>query len=150
MLVLEDLLYTEDHLWLRVLESGRVKVGITDYGQSLIAEFSDLDIPSPGEKLSEGDILATAHGIGGEVLEFLSPATGVVTLANNKLLDYPDIISDDPYEDGWLIEMKIDVPEELDDLMSSDDYESYVQELVIMKEEMPEEDPEDELEVIEK
>ncbi len=149
MLVLEDLLYTDDHLWLRVLDSGHVKIGITDYGQSLIAEFSALDIPSTGEKLSEGDILATAHGVGGEVLEFSCPATGTVTLPNSKVLDSPDIISDDPYEDGWLIEMKTDLPEELDDLMSPDEYESYIEELVIMKEELPEEDPEDELEVIE-
>ncbi len=150
MLILEDLLYTEDHLWVKILETGRVSVGITDYGQSLLGEFSTLDIPDPNEKLVEGDLLATAQDVDGELMEFSSPVTGTVTLVNQNIISDPDIVSEDPYEDGWLIQMKLEQPRELDDLMSPEDYELYVEEQRIMREDMPLEDIEDELEVIEK
>ena len=150
MLILEDLLYTEDHLWVKILETGRVSVGITDYGQSLLGEFSTLDCPDPNEKLVEGDLLATAQDVDGELMEFSSPVTGTVTLVNQNIISDPDIVSEDPYEDGWLIQMKLEQPRELDDLMSPEDYELYVEEQRIMREDMPLEDIEDELEVIEK
>jgi glycine cleavage system H protein len=150
MLVLEDLLYTEDHLWVKTLETGRVSLGITDYGQSLLGEFSSLDIPDVGEKLVEGDLMATAQDIDGELMEFASPVTGTVTLVNQKVISDPDIVSEDPYEDGWLVQMKLEQPRELDDLMAPEDYELYVEEQRILREDMSDEDVEDELEVIEK
>ena len=150
MLVLEDLLYTEDHLWVKTLETGRVSLGITDYGQSLLGEFSSLDIPDAGEKLVEGDLMATAQDIDGELMEFSSPVTGTVTLVNQKIISDPDIVSEDPYEDGWLVQMKLEQPRELDDLMSPEDYELYIEEQRILREDMTDEDVEDELEVIEK
>ncbi len=150
MLVLEDLLYTEDHLWVKNLETGRVSLGITDYGQSLLGEFSSLDIPDAGEKLVEGDLMATAQDIDGELMEFSSPMTGTVTIVNQKIISDPDIVSEDPYEDGWLVQMKLEQPKELDDLMSPEDYELYVEEQRILREDMTDEDLEDELEVMEK
>jgi len=150
MLILEDLLYTEDHLWVKILETGRVSLGITDYGQSLLGEFSTLDIPDPGEKLVEGDLMATAQDVNGGLLEFSSPLTGTVTMVNQQILSDPDIVSEDPYEDGWLIQMKLEQPREIDDLMSPEDYELHAEEQRIMREDMPLEDMEDELEVIEK
>ncbi len=150
MLILDDLLYTEDHLWVKTLETGRASIGITDYGQSLLGEFSSLDIPTQGDELSEGDLLASAQDIEGEILEFSSPVTGTVTVVNRKVINNPDIISEDPYENGWLVEMKLEQPTELDDLMPPSDYETYVQEQKLLKEEMPEGDIEDVMEVIER
>jgi glycine cleavage system H protein len=150
MLILDDLLYTEDHLWVKTLETGRASIGITDYGQSLLGEFSSLDIPSLGDELSEGDILTSARDIDGEIMEFFTPVTGTVTLVNSKVINNPDIVSEDPYENGWLVEMKLEQPTELDDLMLPHDYETYVQEQKLIKEELPEEDIEDVMEVIER
>ncbi len=150
MLIMDDLLYTEDHLWVKNLETGRVSLGITDYGQSLLGELDSLDLPDSGEKLAEGDLLATAHDTDGELLEFFSPVTGIVTVVNKAVIDEPDIVSTDPYEDGWLIEIKLEQPQELDDLMSAEEYEAYAQELMLLKEELPDEDLEDELEIIER
>ncbi len=150
MLILDDLLYTEDHLWVKNLETGRVSLGITDYGQGLLGQFSSLDLPDVGDKLVEGDLMATAHDTDGELLEFFSPVTGVVTLVNMDVIDDPDIVSQDPYENGWLLQMKLEQPQELDDLMSPEEYETYVQEQQILREELPEEDIEDELEIIER
>ncbi len=147
MLILEDLLYTEDHLWVKVLETGRVSIGITDYGQSLLGEFSSLDIPDVGDKLVEGDLMATAQDIDGEILEFSSPVTGTVILINKEIIEEPDVVSEDPYEDGWLVHIRLEQPRELDDLMSPEDYELYVQEQELLREELPDEDVEDLLEV---
>ncbi len=147
MLILEDLLYTEDHLWVKVLETGRVSIGITDYGQSLLGEFSSLDIPDVGDKLVEGDLMATAQDIDGEILEFSSPVTGTVILINKEIIDDPDVVSEDPYEEGWLVHIRLEQPRELDDLMSPEDYELYVQEQELLREELPDEDVEDLLEV---
>ena len=147
MLILEDLFYTEDHLWVRVLETGRVSIGITDYGQSLLGEFSSLDIPDVGDKLVEGDLMATAQDIDGEILEFASPVTGTVILVNKEIIDDPDVVSEDPYEEGWLVHIRLEQPRELDDLMSPEDYELYVQEQELLREELTDEDGEDLLEV---
>jgi len=150
MLILEDLLYTEDHLWIKILETERVSLGITDYGQSLLGEFSSLDIPDAGEKLVEGDLMATAQDIDGELMELSSPVTGTVTVVNPKVINDPDIVSKDPYEDGWLVQMKLEQPKELDDLMTPEDYELFVEEQRILREDRSEGDMEDELEVVEK
>lgn len=149
MLILDDLLYTEEHLWVKALETARVCIGLTDYGQSLLGDISTLDIPSQGDEFTEGDLIATAQGVDGDIREISTPVSGTVTLINQDVLSSPDIVSEDPYEAGWLLEMKLEQPRELDDLMSPEDYEIYVREQKLLEEEMPDEDIEDVLEVIE-
>ena len=149
MIILEDLLYTEEHIWIRPDEDQEeAMIGLTDYGQLRIGIISSVDLPSIGDEYVETDVFATVENTMGEVTELLCPVTGRVVAVNDLLAESPEIINDDPYDDGWLVVLDIAQPEELDDLMDADDYEKYIEELKI-KEEEGLEDEDDILEVIE-
>jgi len=148
MIILEDLLYTEEHIWIRPdKDQKEAMIGLTDYGQLKIGIISSIDLPSIGEEYVETDVFATVENTMGEVTEFLCPMTGKVVAVNDLLIESPEIINEDPYDDGWLMVMDISQPEELDDLMDADEYEKYVEELKIKEEEVLEDD-DDILEVI--
>ncbi len=148
MIILEDLLYTEEHLWVKPDEDQqKAIIGLTDYGQERIGMISSIDLPSPGDEFVEADVFATIENSVGEVTELLSPISGRIATTNEILLDSPEYINDDPYDDGWLVVMDIAQVEELDDLMSPHDYEKYVEELKIKDTEILEEEDEDVLEV---
>ncbi len=148
MIILEDLLYTEEHLWVKAdEEQQKAVIGLTDYGQERIGMISSIDLPSPGDEFVEADVFATVENSVGQVTELLSPITGRILTINEMLLDSPEYINDDPYDDGWLVVMDIAQIEELDDLMTPDDYEKYVEELKLKEEEMLEDEDEDVLEV---
>ncbi len=148
MIILEDLLYTEDHMWVKPNDDNdKAVVGITDYGQERIGMISSIDLPSPGDEFVETDVFATVENAVGEVTELLCPISGSVLSVNEILLDAPDAINEDPYDDGWIMVLEVVQPEELDDLMSPEDYERYVEELKIKDEEILDEEDEDVLEV---
>ena len=148
MIILEDLLYTEEHMWVKPDEnSEKAVIGITDYGQERIGMVSSVDLPSPGDEFVETDVFATVENSVGEVTELLCPISGRVLTTNEMLLDAPEAINDDPYDDGWMVVMDVAQPEELDDLMTPEDYEKYVEELKIKDEEILAEEDEDILEV---
>ena len=148
MIILEDLLYTEEHMWVKPDENNeKAVIGITDYGQDRIGMINSVDLPNPGDEFVETDIFATVENSLGEVTELLCPISGRVLTVNEMLLDAPEAINEDPYDDGWLMVMDIAQPEELDDLMTPEDYEKYVEELKLKDEEILEEEDEDVLEV---
>ncbi len=148
MIILEDLLYTEEHMWVKPDEdSEKAVIGITDYGQERIGMVSSIDLPNPGDEFVETDVFATVENSVGEVTELLCPISGRVLTVNEVLLDAPDAVNDDPYDDGWLMVMAVAQPEELDDLMTPEDYERYVEELKLKDEEILDEEDEDVLEV---
>ena len=149
MIILEDLLYTEEHIWVKPDDrQEKAIIGLTDYGQERTGTISSIDIPEAGDEFVETDCFGTVENSQGEVTELFCPISGKVLSANDQLIDTPDIINDDPYDDGWLIVMKVVQPEELDDLMTPDEYEKYVEELKI-KEEEGLEDEDEALEVME-
>ncbi len=148
MIILEDLLYTEEHMWVKPDAKGeKAVIGITDYGQEKVGVVSSIDLPSPGDEFVETDVFATLENSVGEVTELLCPISGRVLTINEVLLNAPDAINDDPYDDGWMTVMDVAQPEEFDDLMGPAEYEQYVEELRIKDEEILEEDDEDVLEV---
>ncbi len=148
MIVLEDLLYTEDHMWVRPDDTGnKAVIGLTDYGQERIGMVSSIDLPSPEDEFVETDVFATVENAVGEITELLCPISGRVLTVNEMLMDAPEAINEDPYDDGWIMVMEIAQPEELDDLMGPEDYEKYVEEARIKDEEILDEEDEDVLEV---
>ncbi len=135
MIIIEDLLYTEDHLWVRQEEdSALVTIGLSDYGQERLGEIISVDLLPEGEEVSRDDDLATLGTATEEVIVY-SPVTGTIVEVNNLVIDSPAIINEDPYEDGWLVKMKLVAPKELDDLMDADEYEEYVEKVRIQDEE---------------
>jgi glycine cleavage system H protein len=121
--VAETLKFTEDHLWLRV-EGKRAQLGISDYGQAELGEVIAVELPDIGDELEKGEPFGEVESVR-TVSELLSPLSGTVTATNAELEDHPTIVNEDPYHDGWLVEVELTDESELEDLMDSDEYEEF-------------------------
>ena len=97
--------FTEDHLWLRV-EGNRAQLGISDYGQAELGEVIAVELPDVGDEVEKGEPFGELESVR-TVSELLSPLTGTVTAINSELEDHPAIVNEDPYHEGWLVEIKI-------------------------------------------
>lgn len=116
-----ELKYTKDHEWVRV-EADRCRVGITDYAQNSLHEVVYADLPKAGRILGKGESFGTVESVKA-VSEVYSPVSGEVVEINQKLVDAPELINQQPYGDGWLILMKPSkLKEEVDSLMSAKQY----------------------------
>jgi len=111
----DNLLYSGEHLWIKI-EGDKALIGFTDLGQALYKGIMHIDLPEVGKKLGVGEELAPYETIK-SVSKINSPLTGKIIKVNEKLKENPEIINDDPYGNGWLIEMKIENPDEKGNLM---------------------------------
>jgi glycine cleavage system H protein len=120
----EELLYTEEHLWLLV-EGDTATIGVSEYLQEDLEELTAIELPETGDLLELGSPMATAESVV-RLLDFYAPLTGEVLETNDALQDSPEWLHHSPYEDGWLLRMKIEVSAELEDLLESDDYQDFI------------------------
>ncbi|WP_393100734.1 glycine cleavage system protein GcvH [Streptomyces sp. LN325] len=120
-----ELKYTRDHEWVRVARDGVVRVGITDHAQKELGDIVFAELPAKGTRFSAGDPFGTLESVKA-VTEVYAPVSGEVTALNDELNDSPERVNEDPYGDGWLIEIKLTDKSELDSLLSDDGYESYI------------------------
>jgi len=118
--------FSEDHLW--VLEMGQtVRIGLSDYAQEQLGEIISSALGEVGKFLEQGDTFGEVESQK-TVVELASPVTGTIRSVNESLLEEPTLINVDPYGKGWLVEVEIDEPEELERLMGFEEYESFVEE----------------------
>jgi glycine cleavage system H protein len=118
--------FSEDHIW--VLEMGSTaRIGVSDYGQEQLGEILTAELCEVGKFLESGDTFSELESQK-TVIELPSPVTGTVRAVNEAIKDDPSVINVDPYGKGWIIEVELDEPEELERLMSDDQYESFVEE----------------------
>jgi len=116
----QNLLYTETHEWVEVLD-GEVRVGITDYAQSKLGDVVYVELPPKGAKFSKGDKVCEIESVK-TVAEIYAPVTGVVTEVNEKLNDAPELVNEDPYGEGWIFKLAIEDPSQLDTLLPPEKY----------------------------
>jgi glycine cleavage system H protein len=116
----EELLYSKEHLWIRV-EEGRAVIGITDHAQESLGAISAIELPAIGDELEQDDSFGTVEARK-TVAELYAPVSGLVLEVNSEIVDSPEIINDDPYDAGWLLVVEMADSEELKLLMSAEDY----------------------------
>lgn len=123
----EDLKYSKEHEWVRV--SGNVAtVGITDYAQDQLGEIVFVELPEEGEEFEKGDAFGVVESVK-SVNDIYAPLSGRVVEINDPVLDSPEIVNEDSYGEGWLIKIEMaNAKEELKDLLSARNYESYTKE----------------------
>ncbi len=121
----EELKYSKEHIWLRI-EGNRAVVGITDFAQEELGTIAAVELPDEGEQVEQEDSMGSVEARK-TVAELYAPITGTVLAFNEEALDNPSLINDDPYDGGWLLELKLEDPDELKVLMSADDYADYVE-----------------------
>ena len=122
----DDLMYSEDHQWVRMEDDGLIRVGITDYAQDALGEVVFVDLP-------EIDLLVEKGGALGEVessksvSEISAPLTGRVSEVNDDLESNPGKINDDPYGEGWLCLISGDQSDPINELLDPDSYRSLLE-----------------------
>jgi len=122
----ENLKYTKDHEWLR-LEGDEAYIGITDFAQGELGDVVFVEIETEGEELDKEEVFGTIEAVK-TVSDLLMPVSGEVLEFNEKLEESPEIINKDPYDDGWIIKIKIGDPAQLDDLLNASAYKEIVEE----------------------
>lgn len=117
----EDLFYTAEHEWIRITESGTAVFGITDYAQDSLGDIVYVSLPSVGEILTAGSTCGEVESTK-SVSDIYSPVDGEVIAVNEALDQNPEVINSAPYGDGWLVEVQLQSPAQVDGLLSSIDY----------------------------
>ncbi|MFP3952836.1 MAG: glycine cleavage system protein GcvH [Candidatus Acetothermia bacterium] len=119
----KDLKYTEDHDW--VEKSGhKAKVGITDYAQNELGDIVFVELPGEGEEFSQGEELVVVESVK-SVSNVKAPISGTVTAVNDKLEGEPELINESPWDEGWLVELDVEDEDEIEGLMSEEEYEDF-------------------------
>jgi glycine cleavage system H protein len=120
----EDLHYTKQHEWVRL--SGEVgQVGITDYAQKELGDIVYVDLPRVDTKVEQGKVMGSVESVKA-VSDIYSPVSGVVIEINDALSAAPEKLNESPHGDGWLVKIRLSVPDEIAGLLSAADYAKYV------------------------
>jgi glycine cleavage system H protein len=126
--VLEGLYYTKEHEWMKI-ENGNCRVGVTDYAQKSLHEVVYVDLPAVGKSLTQHDIFGTVESVKA-VSELFSPVSGNVIERNEKLVESPELVNQDPYGAGWIVIVKPSrLQDDLKDLYNAEGYASFLKEL---------------------
>ena len=121
----DELRYTEEHEYVRSESDGVVTIGITDYAQGELGDIVYVDLPDIGTELGKMDVFGTIEAVKA-VSELFSPLTGVVVDINAALDGDPSLINQHPYEDGWMIKLRVQNLATIDELMSATDYAQHI------------------------
>ena len=119
----EDLHYSKDHEWVRV-EGDVAVIGITDHAQEQLGDVVYVELPKAGEAFAANDSFGSVESVKA-MSEIFTPVSGEVTEVNESLNDEPEKVNKDPYNDGWMIKMKMSAPGEVDSLLNAAEYEDF-------------------------
>jgi glycine cleavage system H protein len=120
-----DLLYREDHEWVK-LNDEIATIGITDFAQRELGDIVYIEIETVGDTLEREQVFGTVEAVK-TVSDLFMPVSGEVLEFNTGLEDTPEAINDEPYESGWIIKIKMDNPAQLKHLLSEDQYQQLIQ-----------------------
>ena len=118
----EDLRYTAEHEWVRAVDDGRLRVGITHYAQDALGDVVFVSLPETGATVSTGQTLGEVESTK-SVSEIYAPVAGEVVARTDALQSRPELINADPYGEGWLVEIAPTDAASLDGLMDATAYE---------------------------
>ena len=116
-----DLKFRTSHEWVRVEEDGTMTVGISDHAQDLLGDIVFVELPDIGSQICSEDEVAIVESVKA-ASDVYSPISGEVIEVNELLLDTPETINESPYSDGWFYKIQPDDMNELDELLSPDEY----------------------------
>jgi glycine cleavage system H protein len=116
----ENMRYAETHEW-AWLEDGMVKIGISDYAQDSLGDITFVEFPQVGDVFHKGEQFGTVESTKA-VSELFMPVGGEIVAVNTDLADSPELVNHEPYDAGWMIEVKPENPGEMDSLMAAGAY----------------------------
>lgn len=119
-----DCRYLESHEWARQ-ENGTVRLGITDFAQDELGDVVFVEVPGQGESIEQGEEFGVIESIKA-VSDLYAPISGTIVSTNEELIDVPELVNEDPYGDGWMLEVEPADESELDGLLSPEEYENQI------------------------
>ncbi|MBL6784978.1 MAG: glycine cleavage system protein GcvH [Rickettsiales bacterium] len=126
----ENYKYTKNHEWILQDEGNEddvFLVGITNHAQEALGDIVHIELPSIGSEFSEGDEIAVVESAK-SASEVYAPVSGVIVAVNDQLDSSPEQINESPYEDGWMVKMKIEDHDEINETLSADGYHNFLEE----------------------
>jgi glycine cleavage system H protein len=121
----EEFRYTKDHEWVKP-EGGIATIGITDHAQNELGDIVYVDLPKVGTRLEKGKSLGSVESVKA-VSDIFSPVSGEVTEINELLTTKPEALNADPHGAAWLVKVRLSAPDELQQLLTAKDYQTYIE-----------------------
>jgi glycine cleavage system H protein len=119
--------YSEDHEWVDEKEDDLVVIGITDFAQEQLGDLVYVELPEVGDEFSRGENISVIESVKA-ASDLVAPVSGSIIEVNSRLEDEPEIVTEDSMGEGWFIKVKLSNPEELNDLMDEDAYNTFIEE----------------------
>ena len=116
----DNLKYTKEHEWLRI-DGNNAYVGITDFAQGELGDIVFVELPNMDDNFSQNDIFGTIEAVK-TLADLYIPISGRIIEINDKLESQPELINSDPYGEGWIVKIEISDSEEMNSLLSNNDY----------------------------
>lgn len=123
---MNEIKFTNTHEWLKE-DQNEVTVGITDHAQQLLGDMVFVELPEIGDKVSAGEELGVVESVKA-ASDFYAPISGVVTAVNDVVIENPALVNSDPYAAGWLVKLKPSHPEEINTLLTAEQYQNEIAE----------------------
>ena len=121
-----DLLYSKEHEWARI--DGKIAtIGITRFAVEQLGDITQVDLPKEGESVKQGEVFGSVESVKA-VSDLFAPLSGKVVKANSPLNDSPEYVNEDPYDEGWMIQLAVGNADELGALMNADAYQAFLRE----------------------
>jgi glycine cleavage system H protein len=122
----EDLRYTKEHEWARI-RGNVAQIGITRFAVEQLGDVTQLELPREGETVKKDEVFGTIESVKA-VSDLFAPVSGTVSKVNTPLNDTPEAVNEDPYDEGWLIEIEMNDAKQADEMMSSEQYREFLAE----------------------
>lgn len=123
---LKDYRFTETHEWVHTREDGLAYVGVTDYAQEEITSVVYVELPQPGVRVNAGDELLLIDSVKAS-FSIYAPLSGEIKRTNQALADKPDLVNEQPYDDGWLVALEPSDPGQAESLMTHEQYRAFLE-----------------------
>jgi glycine cleavage system H protein len=121
----DQLRYSSDHEWLS-RDGSRARIGITDYAQDSLGDVVFVQLPAVGETIAAGDTIGEIESTK-SVSDVYAPVSGSVVAVNDALADSPQLLNEDPYGEGWICEIELADPAQVDGLLDAAAYGELIQ-----------------------
>ncbi len=122
---MSELLYTQDHEWVRTVSDDTVEIGITDFAQNQLGDIVFIELPEMDSEVDAHDEVSVIESVKAAA-ELKTPVSGTIVEVNEELEDQPELVNSSPTEEGWFCRMQLSNPDELEELMNEEEYGDYV------------------------
>ncbi len=121
--------YSRDHVWIMEIDRNVFRIGITDYAAKMLEEIVFIQLPSVNMLIRRGDPIAVLESVK-TIAEVISPISGEILKINERLITEPELINLNPYNDGWIAEIKGEDNPPLREMMTATSYSNYIKRLL--------------------